>query len=103
VEAEDSTTGNGNVKPGLSQISCVYSFSAMADSLHEMYSISSEWSISSTFTNVPSQRNFISKERHLAVTAEQLSKQWNIGMAQSKQTLRVTTQQGVRSAILPLS
>jgi hypothetical protein len=30
VEAEDFTTGNGNVEPGLSQISCVYSFLVMA-------------------------------------------------------------------------
>jgi hypothetical protein len=37
------------------------------------------------------------------VTPEQLSKQWNIGLAQSKQTLWVTTQQGVQSTILPLS
>jgi hypothetical protein len=103
VEAEDSTTGDGNFEPGLSQISCVYSLSAMAESLHEMYSVSSEWSISATIIDVPSQRTFISKERHSAVTAEQLSKRWNIGLAQSKQTLWVTTQRGVRSAILPLS
>jgi len=103
VEAEDSTNGDGDVEPGLSQISCVYSFSAMAENLHEIYSVHGERSISATITDVPSQRTFISKERHSAVTAEQLSERWNIGLAQSKQTLRVTTQRGVRSAILPLS
>jgi hypothetical protein len=103
VEAEDSTTGDGDVEPGLSQISCIYSFTAMVESLHEIYSVSSEWSISATITDVPSQRTFISKERHSAVTAEQLSERWTIGLAQSKQTLWVTTQRGVRSAILPLS
>jgi hypothetical protein len=75
----------------------------MAESLHEMYSVSSERSISATITNVPSQRTFISKERHSAVTVEQLSEWWNIGLAQSKQTLWVIPQQGVRSAILPLT
>jgi hypothetical protein len=78
VEAEDSTTVDVDVEPGLSQISCVYSFTAMAESLHEMYSVSSEWSISATITDVPSQRTFISKERYSAVTAEQLSKRWNM-------------------------
>jgi hypothetical protein len=39
---------------------------------------------------------------HSAITAKQLSERWNIGLAQSKQTLWVTTQRGVWSAILPL-
>jgi hypothetical protein len=40
VEAEDSTTGDGGdngIEPGLSQISCVYSYMAMAESLQEIY------------------------------------------------------------------
>jgi hypothetical protein len=42
VEVEDFTTGDGDVKTGLSKISCVYSLTAMA----ETYSISSKRSIS---------------------------------------------------------
>jgi hypothetical protein len=106
VEAEDSITGDGDdngVEPDLSQISCVYSYTAMVESLHNIYNPNNERSISATMTDVPGQRMFISKDRHSAVTPEQLSEQWNIGLTQSKQTLRVTTQQGVRSAILPLS
>jgi hypothetical protein len=106
VEAEDYTTGDGDdngVEAGLSQISCVYSYTAMAESLQCIYDPSGERSISATMTDVPGQRTFISKDRHSAVTPEQLSERWNIGLAQSKQTLRVTTQRGVRSAILPLS
>jgi len=105
VEAEANTydTGSEDVEPGLSQISCVYSFTAMAESLHEIYDANSERSISATLTDLPGHKTFISKERHSAVTPEQLSERWNIGLAQSKQTLLVTTQRGVRSAILPLS
>jgi hypothetical protein len=95
VEAEDYTTGDGDdngVETGLSQISCVYSYTAMAESLQYIYNPSGKRSISATMTDVPGQRTFISKDRHSAVTPEQLSEQWNIGLAQSKQTLRVTTQ-----------
>jgi hypothetical protein len=58
----------------------------MAKSLHDAYNINSEWYISTTVKNVSIQRTLISKERHSAVTPEQLSKQWNIGLAQPKQT-----------------
>jgi hypothetical protein len=76
VEAEDSTTGNGNgngVEPGLSQISCVYSYTAMAEILHNIYDPNGERSISATMTDVPGQRTFIYKDQHLVVTPEQLS------------------------------
>jgi hypothetical protein len=103
VEAEGSITGDGNdngVEPGLSQISCFYSYTVMAESLHNIYHPNSKQSISATMTDVPGQRMFISQDPYSAVAPEQLSKQWNIGLAQSKQTLGVTTQQGVQSAIL---
>ena len=88
VEAEATTnTGLDDLEPGLAQISCVYNFTAMAESLHELYNTNSEHSISATITDVPGQRTFVSKEQHSAVTPEQLSKQWSIGLAQSKQTL----------------
>jgi hypothetical protein len=53
--------------------------------------------------DVAEQKTFISKERHPAVTSKNLSERWNIGLNQAKQTLRVTTQRGVRSPILPAS
>ena len=52
---------------------------------------------------VQERKTFISNERHTSITSDQLGERWNIGMKQAQQTLRVTTQQGVRSAILPLS
>ena len=52
--------------------------------------------------NVPTPCTFVSKERHLAVTATELSKRWLIGLAQATATLKSTTQNIVRSAVLPL-
>ena len=37
------------------------------------------------------------------MSCEQLSERWNIGLHHARQTLKVTTKRGVRSAILPLS
>jgi len=80
--------------PGLSQISSVYCSSEMAENLRNLSAIQSD---------LPGHKTFISKQRHSAVTPEQLSKRWSIGLTQARQTIKVTTQHGVRSAILPLS
>jgi hypothetical protein len=75
----------------------------MAASLHDLYGFHSTRSIRATNVDLPGHKTFISKDRHSAVTPEQLSERWNIGLAQAKQTILVTTQRGIRSAILPLS
>ena len=54
-------------------------------------------------TDVPLRRTFISDERHISVTPEELSDRWGIGLTQATNTIKVTTQKGTRSAILPLS
>ena len=41
-------------------------------------------------------------ERHSCVTFENLSRKWNIGLETAKQTLQVTTQCGIRTAVHPL-
>ena len=53
--------------------------------------------------DVPTRRTFISKERHLGVSAEEISDRWGIGLMQAANTVKVTTQRGTRSALLPLS
>ena len=69
----------------------------MAEALNEVCVIKA------TQVDVPAFRTFLSKERHPQVNYETLGERWNIGLTQAKQTLNVTTQKGVRSAILPLS
>ena len=94
-EAEDLPLHSfDELDPGLTQISSVYCFSEMAESLRNLSAVQS---------NLPGHKTFISKQRHSAVTPEQLSERWSIGLTQAKQTIRVTTQHGARSAILPLS
>ena len=53
VEANTSDTGLNDLEPGLSQISCVYSFTVMAETLHEIYDANSKQSISAMITDVP--------------------------------------------------
>ena len=53
--------------------------------------------------DLPARRTFVSSKRHLKLSAKQLSELWCIGPQRAKQTMRVTTQRGVRSAIMPLS
>ena len=62
-----------------------------------------EVTVPSTLQDVPSVRTFQSKERHSTVTPSDLSERWCIGLGQAIQTLKATTQQLVRSAILPLA
>ena len=60
--------------------------------------------ISQVQVNIPvAKKTFISNERHSTVNADDLSNRWNISLAQAQQTLKVTTQRGIRSAALPLS
>jgi hypothetical protein len=45
----------------------------------------------------------ISNERHSKVTPEELSQKWSISLQMAKDTLRVTTQKGIRTAIHPMT
>lgn len=54
--------------------------------------------------DVPQRRTFISNDRHSRVSHDVLAERFAIiGTERAKATMRVTTQRGLRSAILPLS
>ena len=53
--------------------------------------------------DVPIPRTFASDKRHTGISAQDLSERWFIGLAQAHETIKVTTQNCTRSAILPLS
>ena len=61
VEAEVLDYGY-DIEPGLSQISSVYSFQVMAETLHQLYDSKSKRSISATQTNIPGFKTFVSKD-----------------------------------------
>ena len=54
----------------------------------------------SALQDVPSARTFQSKECHPTITPADLSERWYIGLGQATQTLKVTTQRLMHSAIL---
>ena len=56
-----------------------------------------------TAVDVPVPRTFATGKRHSDVSAQELSERWFIGIAQAYETIKVTTQNYTRSAILPLS
>ena len=62
-----------------------------------------EVTVPSTLQDVPSARTFQSKECHSTITPSDLSERWYIGLGQATQTLKATTQQSMRSAILLLA
>jgi hypothetical protein len=53
--------------------------------------------------DVPVARSFQSKGQHSSVTPEDLCERWQIGLVQAKETLKRTTQQLARSAVMPLA
>ena len=53
--------------------------------------------------DVPIPKTFASSKRHTGITAQELSERWLIGLAQAHETIKVTTQNCIRSAVLPLS
>ena len=48
-------------------------------------------------------KSFSSKEYYLVVSTESIADRWHVGMSNAKQTYKVTTMKGIKSAILPLS
>ena len=86
------------MEPGLAQISSGYRFREMADAINQQCFIKEM-----THVDVPAACTFVSSNQHSKVTGENLSEKWNIRLSQARKTLQVTTQHGVRSAILPLS
>ena len=53
--------------------------------------------------DVPSAKTFHTSERKSTVSASDLSERWFIGLKQATQTIKSTSQQILRSAILPLA
>ena len=53
--------------------------------------------------DIPARRTFVSDERHAKVSTELIAEPFHIGPLRAQRTLRVTTQRGVRSAVLPIA
>jgi hypothetical protein len=53
--------------------------------------------------DTPARRTFISNNRHAKLTADLIAERFGNSNVRAQRTLRVTTQRGVQSAILPIS
>ena len=62
-----------------------------------------EMTMPSTPQDIPSAQTFQLKECHSSVTPSDHSERWYIELGQATQMLKVTTQQLMHSAILPLA
>jgi hypothetical protein len=71
----------------LSDISSIYSHAKIANRAAQSVRIVSQ---------------VASKTRHSKVTPEHLARAWNVGLDRAKETLRVTTQKGIRYSIHPI-
>ena len=95
---------HGEVEAELTKISGVYSEKEFCNRLI------SAVNIATTYREDVDQREderkasgVITSERHSKVTPEELARKWNVGLQTAKDTLRVTTQKGIRTAIHPMT
>lgn len=58
--------------------------------------------VTSVIDNVSKKRTFVSTEQHTKITVDKLVERFCIGPLKAEETLKVTTQRGLRSAILPI-
>ncbi len=75
----------------------------LGERLHQKQSCISQVETVYNQMETPAHRTFVSDERHMKVTAELIAEKFGISIPRAQRTLRVTTQRGVRSAILPIS
>ena len=62
-----------------------------------------EFASNQNMSDIPIPQTFMSQDRKSFVNPDSLSDKWLIGRQQAQQTIHVTTQRGIHSAILPLS
>jgi hypothetical protein len=94
----------GETKVQLGEISCVYNPKDLCERLISAVNIATayrndvdEWSATRRASSI------ISNERHSAATPEELARMWNIGLQTAKDTVQVTMQKGIRTAIHPMT
>jgi hypothetical protein len=103
-EARTQIERYGETDIELGKISCAYDTKDFCD--HLIFAVN----IATTYREDIDQWNeerkvssIISNERHSKATPEELASKWNIGLQTAKDTIRVTTQRGIRTAIHPMT
>ena len=94
----------GDTEIELGKISSVYNSKEFCTSLISAVNIASTycddvdgWSDERKISSV------ITNDRHSKATPEELARKWSIGIHTTKDTVRVTTQRGIRTAVHPMT
>jgi hypothetical protein len=103
-EAKAETERYGETEIELGKISNVYNTKDFCDCLVSAVNIATTYRDDIDQWNEERKvRSIITNERHSKATPEELARKWNIGIQTAKDTLRVTTQRGIRTAIHPMT
>jgi hypothetical protein len=95
---------NGEVKNQLRDISCVYNTKEFCERLISTVNIAT---VHRDDLDQPEGKarvsSIMSNNRHSKVTPEEIARKWNIGINTAKDTIRVMTQRGIRTAVHPMT
>ena len=102
-EARTQIERYGETDIELGKITCVYDMKDFCDHLISAVIIATmycddidQWNEERRVSSI------ISNERHSKVTPEELASKWNVGLQTAKDTIRVMTQCGIRTAVHPM-
>jgi hypothetical protein len=102
-ESKAQIEKNGEVETQLGAISCIYNSKDFCERIISMVNIATVHC--NDFDNTDGNReisSIISNERHSKATAEELAHKWNVRIQTAKDTIRVTTQRGIQTAVHPM-
>jgi hypothetical protein len=103
-EARTQIERYGETDIELGKISCVYDTKDFCDHLIAAVNIATTYRDDIDQWNEERKvSSIISNERHSKATPEELASKWNIGLHTAKDTIRVMTQRGIRTAVHPMT
>jgi hypothetical protein len=104
MESGKQVEPNGEIEMQLGQILCMYNPRDFTVRLISAVNIATTYR-----EDIDKQKNarklssIISNDRHSAATPKDLARLWNAGLQTAKDTVHVTTQIGIRTAIHPMT
>jgi hypothetical protein len=104
MESGKQVEPNGEIEMQLGQILCVYNPRDFTERLISAVNIATTYCEDIDKQNDARKlSSIISNNRHSATTPEDLARLWNISLQTVKDTVRVMTQKGIRTAIHPMT
>jgi hypothetical protein len=102
TKAQIEQYGETDIKLG--KISCIYSPKDFCERLVSAVNIATTYHDDvDQWENERKVSSVVTNDRHSKFMAEELAQKWNIGIQTAKDTIQVTTQRGIRTAIHPMT